>query len=134
MVLIGTNMLRLWRQYRAQATGVRLTLRLVVMFVFLAMVPVSVVFFFSVYFLRRGIDSWFDVRFEQGLIDALELSRTVLDSRMRDLLRRSEGMADELSHTDDAQIDAALSRLGADRGAGAISIFMGGGRLLLSHI
>ena len=132
MVLIGTNMLRLWRQYRAQATGVRLTLRLVVMFVILAMVPVSVVYYFSVDFLRRGIDSWFDVRFEQGLNDALELSRTVLDSRMRDLLRRSEGMADELSHTDDAQIDAALSRLGADSEAGEISLFMAGGRLISS--
>src|SRR3569833_3130426 len=92
MVLIGTNMLRLWRQYRAQATGVRRSLRLVVMFVILAMVPVSVVYYFSVDFLRRGIDSWFDVRFEQGLNDALELSRTVLDCRLCVFLRRSVGL------------------------------------------
>lgn len=71
VVLIGANMVRLWRQYRAQATGARLTLRLVVMFVVLAMVPVSMVYLFSVDFLRRGIDSWFDVRFERALDDAL---------------------------------------------------------------
>lgn len=132
LVFIGTNMLRLWRQYRAQATGVRLTLRLIVMFVILAMVPVSMVYYFSVDFLRRGIDSWFDVRFEQGLTDALELSRTVLDSRMRDLLRRSEAMTTELAHTDDAQIDATLNRLGADSEIGEMALFTTGGRLISS--
>ena len=132
IVLIGTNMLRLWRQYRAQATGVRLTLRLVVMFVILAMVPVSVVYYFSVDFLRRGIDSWFDVRFEQALDDAIELSRTVLDTRMRDLLRRSEGLAGELAHVDDARIDATLNRFGAEGEIGEIALFTAGGRLISS--
>lgn len=133
MLLVGliiANMLRLWRQYRAQATGSRLTLRLVVMFVVLAMVPVSMVYFFSIDFLRRGIDSWFDVRFEQALDDALELSRTVLDERMRDLLRRSEKLADELAHVDEAQLDASLNQLSADSDAGEISLFTLGGRLL----
>ena len=132
IVLIGTNMLRLWRQYRAQATGVRLTLRLVVMFVILAMVPVSVVYYFSVDFLRRGIDSWFDVRFEQALDDAIELSRTVLDTRMRDLLRRSEGLAGELAHVDEARIDATLNRFGAEGEIGEIALFTAGGRLISS--
>ena len=132
VVLIGANMLRLWRQYRAQATGVRLTLRLVVMFVVLAMVPMSIVYYFSVDFLRRGVDSWFDVRFEQALNDALELSRTVLDSRMRDMLRRSEAMADDLAHVDDDQITHVLSELSADSESGEMSLFTQSGRIISS--
>lgn len=132
VALIATNMLRLWRQYRAQATGVRLTLRLVVMFVILAMVPVSVVYYFSVDFLRRGIDSWFDVRLERALDDALELSRSVLDARMRDLLRRTETTAAEFALVDDAELDAALNRLSVDNEAAELSLFSASGRLLAS--
>ena len=130
VLLISANMLRLWRQYRAQATGVRLTLRLVVMFVVLAMVPVSVVYYFSVDFLRRGIDSWFDVRFEQALEDALELSRTVLDGRMRDLMHRSELMAGELAHADEAALVTALNQLSVDSEAGELTLFTLNGRML----
>lgn len=132
VVLIGANMVRLWRQYRAQATGARLTLRLVVMFVVLAMVPVSMVYLFSVDFLRRGIDSWFDVRFERALDDALELSRNVLDTRMRDLVRRSEAIADELAHVDDGQIASTLNELSLDNEAGEIALFTLSGRILSS--
>src|SRR3569623_654325 len=130
VLLISANMLRLWRQYRAQATGVRLTLRLVVMFVVLAMVPVSVVYYFSVDFLRRGIDSWFDVRFEQALEDARELSRTVLDGRMRDLMHRSELMAGELAHADEAALVTALNQLSVDSEAGELTLFTLNGRML----
>lgn len=110
--LIGANMIRLWRQYRNRATGVRLTLRLVVMFTVLSLVPVAMVYGFSLDFIKRGIDSWFDVRFEQALEDSLELSRTVLDSRMKDLLRRTEDMAAALARESDNSSPAALGDLG----------------------
>ena len=41
LALIGTNISRLIRQYRSGATGSRLTVRLVVIFVVLALVPTS---------------------------------------------------------------------------------------------
>ena len=132
MVLIGANMVRLWRQYRNRATGVRLTLRLVVMFVVLAMVPVSMVYWFSLDFIKRGIDSWFDVRFEKALEDALELSRTVLDSRMRDLLRRTETMAEQLDHVPDGRVPALLSRLSNDSDAGELTVLTVNGKIIAS--
>ena len=132
MVLIGANMVRLWRQYRNRATGVRLTLRLVVMFVVLAMVPVSMVYWFSLDFIKRGIDSWFDVRFENALEDALELSRTVLDSRMRDLLKRTETMAEQLDHIPDGQVPALLSRLSNDSDAGELTVLTVNGKIIAS--
>jgi PAS domain S-box-containing protein len=130
--LIGANMLRLWRQYRNRATGVRLTLRLVVMFVVLSIVPVSVVYWFSLDFIKRGIDSWFDVRFEQALEDSLELSRTVLDSRMKDLLRRTEDMAAAVAPVPDAQAVAALSDLNHRGDAGELTLMTVSGKLIAS--
>ena len=96
IALIGINVRRLSRQLRENRPGARLTLRMLIIFVVLAVVPVIVVYSFSLDFLRRGIDSWFDVRIERALSDALELGREALDLRMRALLGQTESMAAEL--------------------------------------
>lgn len=96
VTLIGRNLIHLLQQYREHAPGSRLTLRLVVMFVLLALAPVSVVYYFSLQFLHRGIDSWFDLRVEKSLQDALELGRASLDGRLRELLRQTRQAGSEL--------------------------------------
>jgi Signal transduction histidine kinase involved in nitrogen fixation and metabolism regulation len=116
--LIATNLLRLARQYQRRTAGARLTVRLVIMFVVLAVAPVSVVYYFSLQFLKRGIDSWFDVRIEKALEDALELSRSALDLRTRELVKQSRLLAAELGDVTDASAALRLGemreRIGAD--------------------
>ncbi|MBK6659347.1 MAG: HAMP domain-containing protein [Proteobacteria bacterium] len=94
--LISINVRRLARQLRAREAGARLTLRMLVIFVALAVLPVTVLYSFSLDFLKRGIDSWFDVRIGQALESALELGREALDLRMRELLSQTEAMAEEI--------------------------------------
>ncbi|MGE0081211.1 MAG: ATP-binding protein [Thiohalomonadaceae bacterium] len=96
VALIARNLVSLLGQYRRRVPGSRLTMRLVIMFVVLALAPVSVVYYFSVQFLQRGIDSWFDVRVERALEDALELGRTALDSRLRESVQLTRQFAVEL--------------------------------------
>ena len=96
LALILFNFLRLIDQYRARMPGSRLTMRLLLLFVTLTVVPVLVVFFFSVQTLHRGIDNWFDVRIEKALNDAVQLGRTALDALKQDLLKNTQEMAAEL--------------------------------------
>ena len=95
--LIAINVRRLTKQLRRREAGARLTLRMLVIFVTLAVFPVLVVYGFSLDFLRRGIDSWFDVEIDRALNDSLELSRAALDLRMRELLGQTEQMAYEIA-------------------------------------
>ncbi len=97
MVLIGTNIWRLVQQLRANEPGARLTLRMVIIFTVLAVVPVTIVYTFSLDFLKRGVDSWFDLQVSDALSDSLELSRESLDLKMRQLLKQTEKMAEEMS-------------------------------------
>ena len=97
IILIGINIRRLGKQLRSREPGARLTLRMLLIFVALAVIPVIVVYSFSLDFLRRGIDSWFDVRVEQALEDSLELGREALDLRMRQFLVQTESMAAQLA-------------------------------------
>jgi nitrogen fixation/metabolism regulation signal transduction histidine kinase len=96
VALIAINIRRLIKQLRQREAGARLTLRMLVIFVTLAIIPVLIVYGFSLDFLRRGIDSWFDVEIDSALTDSLELSRAALDLKMRDLLNQTEQMAYEV--------------------------------------
>lgn len=120
--LIIYNLGRLIRQYRNQATGSRLTVRLVVLFVVLAVTPVSVLYYFSLGFIRHGIDSWFDVRIEQAMDGALELSRTTLDWRMRDMMRQAEFMAESVSEIEPNELLLSLNDLRHQMGAVELSL------------
>ena len=77
---------------------------MVMLFSILSVTPVLIVYYFSLDFLHRGIDSWFDLRVEQALDDSLELSRLALDVRMRELLNTTEKIAEELNESNDAEL------------------------------
>ncbi len=107
-VLIGVNVANLVRQFREQAAGARLTARLVTTFIVLALVPVMIVFAFSVRFINSGIDAWVNIEIEQALDDALELSQGSLDLHTRTLRRTTERMAERLAG---ASVDEAMALL-----------------------
>jgi two-component system, NtrC family, nitrogen regulation sensor histidine kinase NtrY len=109
--LILINLKRLIRQLKNHVIGSRMTVRMVMIFSLLSVTPVLIVYSFSLDFLHRGIDSWFDLRVEQALDDSLELSRLALDVRMRELLNTTEKVAEELSETTDAELPFDIDQL-----------------------
>ena len=111
LALIGRHLILLITRYRQRAPGSRLTVRLVIMFVILAVAPISVLYYFSLQFLHRGIDSWFDVRIEKALEDSLELGRTALDSRLRELLHRTRLQVQSLSQEQDVSAALKINQL-----------------------
>ena len=125
LMLIGGRLVQLIRDWRKRVVGSRLEARMVWMSATLAMVPLLLVFYFSVMFLNRGIDSWFHVEIREGLQNALTLSRAALDLQMREYMQRTRTIANELASRDDpvANLDEArrqsealeLTLLGANR-------------------
>ena len=66
LMLIGGRLAQLMRDWRKRVVGSRLEARMVWMSATLAMAPLLLVFYFSVVFLNRGIDSWFHVEIRAG--------------------------------------------------------------------
>lgn len=122
VILIGLNIRSLINQARERIAGARLTVRMVTMFAILSVTPVLILYYFSLDFLYRGIDSWFDLRVEQALDDSLELSRLGLEERMKELLRQSEEMAEEIARTPDASIPLEVDRLRTRSGADELTV------------
>ena len=108
LALIGSGLADFIRDWRRHVPGSRLRGRTIMMFGGLAVAPLLLVFTFSVLFLTRGIDSWFHAEVREGLTDALGLSRAALDLRMREILERTERIADDLSDLRGRSLYAAL--------------------------
>jgi PAS domain S-box-containing protein len=132
VVLIGlilgkfNDLLRAWRRH---APGSRMRARTVIMSSALAVVPILIVYAFSIQFLHRSIDSWFHVEVRQGLSDALVLSRAALDLRMREYVERSGRIAEDIS--DETSVSLYVKLDGHRRLAGARELVLvgRGGRL-----
>ena len=132
LVLIFRNLLRLLRQLRSKQMGSRLTLRLVTLFVLLAVTPALLVFGFAQQFLRTGIDSWFDVRVASALDDSLELSKAALDQGMRIRLSRTERILTDMNRLPVLNPALALDKHRQAIGATELTLWDRSGRALLS--
>jgi nitrogen fixation/metabolism regulation signal transduction histidine kinase len=120
--LLARKLLNLMREYRQGAPGSRFKARTVVLFSVLAVAPVLLVYYFSLQFLNRGIDSWFELEVSQGLKDTRELSRAALDVRVREFLQNTEAVAHNLSVTADLDLVATLDRERRTSGASEFTI------------
>lgn len=87
VVLILVDSVRLWREYKQNQPGSRLTLRMLVIFFLLALPPVAVVYYYSQSIFLEGIDSWFDVNINATVEDALALSQASIDLNRKEKLR-----------------------------------------------
>lgn len=121
-LLVG-NLTRLLRDYRGDVPGAKLKARMVGMFVGLAVLPLLVVFYFSMQFINRGIDSWFNVQVEEGLENALTLSRAALENQKRQNLLATQQVAQRLALVNDRQVVFDLSALRRESGASEMTLY-----------
>ena len=129
-VLVAVNVVKLVRRYRSQAAGSRLTLRIVVLFVLISLLPVGVVYYFSLGFLLRGIDSWFDVEIDRAMQDALALNQASLDLNQRVLAKYTEQILAGIQDRSSTAIALTLNSLRRHAGADELTVYGPGGQVL----
>ncbi|MDA0237435.1 MAG: ATP-binding protein [Proteobacteria bacterium] len=111
MILVGAQVLVTIRRYRAGVFGSKLTVRLILVFVMVAVVPGAVMYGISVKFLAASIESWFDIRVDSALEGGLNLGRANLENGLRELQIKAGSMAVSLSYQNTASQVASIDRL-----------------------
>src|SRR5678815_2060996 len=76
--LLGYQLYSLRQKLKAGVFGSKLTLRLVLLFTLVAVLPGVLVYGVSVQFVARSIESWFDVRVEKALEGGLNLGLSLI--------------------------------------------------------
>ncbi len=128
--LLAGKVTRLVRDYRRHVPGSRLKGRTVAIFSGLAVAPILVVYYFSLQFLNRGIDSWFELEVSQGLRDTRELSHAALEVRESEFLQHTQVVARDLEALQDFQLVSELDRLRRESTALELTVVGAQGRIL----
>src|SRR6202162_3979698 len=110
VLLLAGKLTRLVRDYRRHVPGSRLKGRTVAIFSALAVAPILVVYYFSLQFINRGIDSWFELEVSQGLKDTRELAHAALEVRKGEFLQHTQVVARTLSASSDIELLGTLDR------------------------
>jgi nitrogen fixation/metabolism regulation signal transduction histidine kinase len=120
------------RRYRARVFGTRLTLRLLLRFAALAVLPGVIVYAVSVQFITRSIESWFDVKVDAALEGGINLGQQAIDQMLLEVQGKARAMALELAERPATQVMAQLERLRAQAGVQEAVVLTGSGRLVAS--
>ncbi|HTP40565.1 MAG TPA: ATP-binding protein [Steroidobacteraceae bacterium] len=129
-VLLVRKIWQLYSNYRQHVPGSRLTVRTVAIFGSLVIVPLLVVYLFALEFLNNGIDSWFRVEIKQGLNDALVLSRSALELRLREQSQRTARFAREIAADSRSSLHQLLEAERRAGGASELLVYNGDGSVL----
>ncbi|MEO8803388.1 MAG: ATP-binding protein [Rudaea sp.] len=123
VAIIVQRLLRLRRELRSREPGARLTRRSLLMLIVLALPPVFVVYGFALNFLDSSIDTWFNVRMERALDDALQIGRVYLDERLHAAQQNSSALSQQLAAVADDQLQAKIDDRFDATGAIQLSVF-----------
>jgi len=129
MLVVGGQLLQLWRNLRAGVFGSRLALRLVMLFVLVACVPGALVYAVSAQFLGRSIESWFDVRVDRALDAGLNLGRSSLDYLLKETSNRARVIANAVADAEGGP-GPALARAAEQAGVYEAALYAPSGSVL----
>ena len=130
--LVGYQLWRLRIKLKNRVFGAKLTLRLVVFFTLIAVLPGILIYAVSVQFLDKSIESWFDVRVEKALEGGLNLGRSALDNSINELAKKAQFTALLLAEKPPGQYQSALNQLVDEAVAQQASLFSANGSLVAS--
>ena len=133
LVLAGAVLWRLVsliRRRRAGHPGARLTQRMVLMFVALAVPPALIVYWFSVDFLNRSIDQWFDVDVATALEDAQAIGVRFLELQKVEKNNLTARMAQRLADIANDDLASPLRGLVAEGDALEMTVLGNSGRVI----
>jgi PAS domain S-box-containing protein len=129
-VLVGYQLWQLRGKLKAQVFGAKLTLRLTLFFILIAILPGLLVYAVSVQFLDKSIESWFDLRVEKALEGGLNLGRNALETGLNELSKKGQSTALLLAKQSPAQYKKTLAQLIGKGTAQDAALFNKSGKLL----
>jgi PAS domain S-box-containing protein len=129
-VLVGYQLWQLRGKLKAQVFGAKLTLRLTLFFILIAILPGLLVYAVSVQFLDKSIESWFDLRVEKALEGGLNLGRNALETGLKELSQKGQSTALLLAKQSPDQYTKTLGQLINKGTAQDVTLFNKSGKRL----
>jgi len=130
--LLAVQLSALLRRYRGGVFGSRLSLRFLLLFALMAVVPGALVYTVSVQFLTKSIESWFDVKVDAALEGGITLGQSAVERMVGEMQVKGRAMALELADRSPSQQVVLLNRLREQAGVQEAVLVSASGKLLAS--
>lgn len=131
-IWVLTLVLGLIKQVKRKKFGAKLTSKFAFFFAMVAIVPGVIIYFLSVQFMSRSVESWFNVKVDSALESGLTLGQASLDSMLDDLVSSSRRLAISLGSVSDADLPAALAQLRDDNQSTDMLVFSANGSKVIA--
>ncbi|HEY9017872.1 sensor histidine kinase [Thiomicrospira sp.] len=128
--LLIRTLVKLYRQYKQNISGIRTTIKITSTLTLLLAFPILTLFYFSVSLVHQSIDQWFDTRTEQALSDASALVRANLDNLTRDSLNTTQRAEESLRPFLAQRPAYSVSQLRNQLGAQEVALYQSNGQLI----
>ncbi len=128
-VAILQRLWRLRRQLRQQVPGARMTRRLLVWLLVLALPPVLLVYGFSLRFIGATVDSWLQANSAEALEQAVGIGRLYLDLRLQLADSELDTLLDDIDASAGTDWSATLEALIDRSEARQLAVYSADGRL-----
>ena len=128
--MVTYQLVSLRQKLKAGVFGAKLTLRLVMLFGLMAVLPGALIYGVSVQFVSQSIESWFEVRLDSALESGLNLGRGNLDGRLKELSAKAERMALTLSTRSPSEHVTVLNTLREQVAVDEAALFTVRGKVL----
>ena len=128
--MVTYQLVSLRQKLKAGVFGAKLTLRLVMLFGLMAVLPGALIYGVSVQFVSQSIESWFEVRLDSALESGLNLGRSNLDGRLKELSAKAERMALTLSTRTPSEHVTVLNTLREQAAVDEAALFTVRGKVL----
>lgn len=133
-IAILTNLVRAIYQWHTRQAGSRFTLRLMVGFLILTMLPVVVVVYFSMNFIGKNVGQQLDVRIARALDDAVELSHLSLTIRSSAHLQDLSRLAAQIRGKGRLEVSALMDNWRGLHGAQEAILISDDQRILVTSV
>ena len=128
--MVAYQLVSLRRRLKAGVFGAKLTLRLVALFALMAVIPGALIYGVSLQFVSQSIESWFEVRLDSALESGLNLGRSTLEGRLKELTAKADAMALTLSTRPEAEQIPALNALREQAAVEEVTLYTSRGKVL----
>ncbi len=129
LTLSAAILLRLWRlarDIRAGVAGARLSRRLLLILLLLALPPVALVYAFGARFIAATVDTWLTANSAEALDEALAIGSLYLDDRLQAAEADTGRAAERLAGVADSGLSAALEAALDDSPARQFAVYVDG--------
>jgi PAS domain S-box-containing protein len=129
-VLVAYQFWQLRMKLKQKVYGAKLTLRLAIFFILIAVLPGVLMYAVSVQFLGKSIESWFDVRVEKALEGGLNLARSTLQNGLVELSKKGQFVALIVADQEPSRNTETLARFIVEGDVQEAAVFSNNGKLL----